>query len=419
MSEESNREPKGVRRSSFVTVEQLDRALHVTTPKAWMALGTLMAMLVAVAFWSVFGELGTHVTAEGIILSRGGMVVDVPASRNGMLTGVLVDVGDRVEQDQVVAEMYDPELTRRHRDAIALMEETRDELRRHEQDIAGQLDLLAQTVAGERARTDTLRQVAQSVIEDARRHLANVRMLEDEQVVSRASVQAAEQEVNAARRDFFDVMTRRDQLEDQALDRRVSLEETLHTVEAEYAAARREVNEIAATMEEWRVRSPLAGHVAEVKNQIGASLAAGQAVLSVETGAEGLDVRIFVSPGDGKRVKDGMPVLVSPRNAKREEYGAMIGTVASISEFPASLPGIVSVLHNEDLAASFASDGPPYAGRVALEPDSTTVSGFAWTSARGNDVDITSGTMATVEVVVDLRPPVTLALPWLRGLLAR
>ena len=413
------RRPDCVPQAPFGTPEHLDRTLSVTTPRAWIALGAILVTLTAIAIWSVMGTLGTYVQAEGIILGRGGLVVDVTSVRNGTLTRILLDVGDRVEQGEPVAETYDLEVVQRYRDAVATLEERRDELHGHEVAIAAQLSLLEANVAGQRVRADTLRQVAEHLLTEAREHLANVRMLAEERVVSRASVEAAEQRVNSAQRSLFDAMTRRDQLEAETLSSRARLNEVLTGAVTEYNAARRRVDEITSIIEEWKIRSPLSGRVAEVKSQVGSSIAAGDPVLSVETGEEGLEVRIFVPPVDGKRVREGMPVLVSPRTVRREEYGVMKGTVAAISEFPASLAGIVSLLHNEDLATSFARAGPPYPGRVALVPDSTTVSGVAWSSPRGGTVDITPGTLATVEIQVARNPPITMVLPWVKGLLSR
>ena len=56
----------------------------------------------------------------------------------------------------------------------------------------------------------------------------------------------------------------------------------------------------------------------------------------------------------------------------------MTGVVESISEFPASVDSMAAVLQNRELAETFSSSGTPYSGRIALTPDATTASGFAW-----------------------------------------
>ena len=128
-------------------------------------------------------------------------------------------------------------------------------------------------------------------------------------------------------------------------------------------------------------------------------------MLSIETGGEGLDVLIYVPPVDGKRIEAGMPALVSPATARHEEFGYIIGTVESLSEFPASLNGMIAVLQNQDLARTFSHGGPPYPGRVELALDPSTASGFAWTSPQAVGVVITPGTLATVEVETASQPP--------------
>ena len=50
------------------------------------------------------------------------------------------------------------------------------------------------------------------------------------------------------------------------------------------------------------------------------------------------------------------------------------------------------------LAQSFFRDGPVYSGRVALVPDPTTASGFAWTSANAAGQTLSAGTLASVEI---------------------
>ena len=396
------------------TPDRLDRALTVTTAKSWLALGAMLAILIAVAVWGVTGELITYVEADGIILSRGGVVADVPSPRAGTLTGVHVEVGDRIEAGAIVAELYDLEVMQRHRDAVATLDDRLRALAEQRQYMGEQLALLETNTAAQRARLDTLRTVGQRLLDDATERLDNTRTLAAEQVVSRAAVEAAQDNVNNARRSLFDVMTRSGEIEDEALGRRAQLQEALLGAEAERDAARRRVDELVAIMEEWRIRSPVAGRVTEVRGQVGSVLTVGESVIGVESGVPGLEVRVFVSPVQGTQIREGMPALVSPSTARPEEFGMMRGTVAELSQFPASLGGIVSLLQNEDLASSFTENGPPYPGRVALLPDSTAVSRVAWTSSRGAMVEITPGTLATVEIQVASQAPVALVLPWIR-----
>ena len=96
----------------LATPEALDRALTVTSAREWLALLTAVVILVAVAGWSILGEVSTFVQAPGILLNRGGRVVDAVATGMGTLQSVTA-VDQVVEKGEVVAETANQELAER------------------------------------------------------------------------------------------------------------------------------------------------------------------------------------------------------------------------------------------------------------------------------------------------------------------
>ena len=105
---------------------------------------------------------------------------------------------------------------------------------------------------------------------------------------------------------------------------------------------------------------------------------------------------------------------ISPSTVPHVEYGYVTGVVESISEFPASVDSMAAVLQNQELAETFSNGGTPYSGGVALDPDANTASGFAWTTAKGAEVELTAGTVARVEIEVERQAPITLVVPLIR-----
>ena len=410
-------EPTGTAPQTDIrTPERLDRALTVTTPKTWLALWTLIATLAAVVTWSIVGEVATYVRADGIFLSRDGLVLDIVSTSGGTLDRIVPEVGDVLTVGDLVAEVSDVGEVERHRSAVAAARERLQLLRAQEAAAAAENAQFEQNVQEQRARLRALMEAGNEILESARARLSSVEELAAEGIVSQADVDASAQTVDAARRSLFDVMGRREQLEADELQRHTLQNSAVADARLQYLEAERRVNELDVVMETWRVRATVAGRVTEIKSQLGASLAPGDPVLSIETGGEGLDVLIYVSAPDGKRVAPGMPVLVSPSTARRETYGAMTGAVQSLSEFPASPGGMAAVLQNQDLVDAFSADGPPYPGRVTLTPDPRSLSGFDWTSRRGEELSVTPGTLASVEIRVANDPPITLALPWFRDI---
>jgi HlyD family secretion protein len=94
----------------------------------------------------------------------------------------------------------------------------------------------------------------------------------------------------------------------------------------------------------------------------------------------------------------------------------MIGTVASISEFPVTPEGMAAVLHNEALAKRFSGKGAPYAVVVQLQRDTKAASGYRWSSGKGPPIRLSTGTLVRAEVTTREQPPVDLVVPIMRRL---
>ena len=82
--------------------EQLDQLMRVTTPRGWLALLALCGLLVGALSWALWGEAIEQVWGYGILLRAGG-VTNLEARVSGLLTEIYVDIGDEIEDGQVVA----------------------------------------------------------------------------------------------------------------------------------------------------------------------------------------------------------------------------------------------------------------------------------------------------------------------------
>ena len=394
--------------------EHLDRVLYVTTPKGWLALCALVVMLAAVVAWAVLGEVSTYVEARGIILSRGGAIVDATSPADARLSRILPGVGAAVSEGEPVAEIFDAGTLERHSGAIALAEEWAQTLKARKAEAREENAIIARNVARRRARLEELERTGRELVETIHQRLEEDRALLARGVANRTTVENGEQALDLARRNLIDTMRRRDEMEAGDLRRKYEINARITQAKTEHIEAARQVSELEALLDTWRIRAPVSGRVTEIKAQVGATLEPGDPILSIETGEEDIDILFYAAPADGKRIKAGMPVLVSPATVKREEFGSMLGKVESRSEFPMSLEGMVAALRNARLAETFSGAGPPYPGRVTLTPDPSTTSGFAWTSPRAADLEVTPGTLAEIEIRVSSQSPVSLLAPWLK-----
>lgn len=187
------------------------------------------------------------------------------------------------------------------------------------------------------------------------------------------------------------------------------------TVEAGQVVARVAVPD--QTVRE-KVVTPYSGHILEIKINEGDLVERGTPVLSVELltagGRQDLDAIIYVPPTEGKKIKPGMDVQISPSTVKREEFGVMLGKVASVGEFPATYQGMFRLLGSDELVQALSAGGAPIEVHVELTPDEETVSGYKWSSPQGPPTRIDSGTLCTARITLREQRPLSLVLPVLR-----
>ena len=123
----------------------------------------------------------------------------------------------------------------------------------------------------------------------------------------------------------------------------------------------------------------------------------------------------FFPDSDGKKLQPGMKVEITPTTVKRERFGGIVGTVSEVSSFPVTKEGVNRLVGNPEVTQALMAKGPQIQVFVALQPDSSTFSKFKWTSSKGPQLKVSSGTSTTVRVTVEERAPITFVLPILRS----
>ena len=95
------------------------------------------------------------------------------------------------------------------------------------------------------------------------------------------------------------------------------------------------------------VLSRYEGRVVEIKTGIGALVAQGSSLMTIEptTGERGgLQAAIYMPAAEGRRVQTKMMAEVTPSTVKREEYGFMFAEVADVSDYPATAQSMMLVV---------------------------------------------------------------------------
>jgi multidrug resistance efflux pump len=167
-----------------------------------------------------------------------------------------------------------------------------------------------------------------------------------------------------------------------------------------------------------KITSPYDGKVLEVATLAGQLINSGArlATIEAEDSKSKITSLIYFADKDGKLIKSGMEVQVTPSVVKRERYGGIVGKVTQVSTFPVTSQDIAVLVGNQELANSLAGQGEARIQVFAeLEEDKSTKNGYKWSSSKGPDVTISSGTTTEVRVKVDEVAPISYIIPLFRS----
>lgn len=398
--------------------ERLNELITVSKPTGWIALCIVVLLLSGCVIWSVLGRLPTNVAGPGILLSEGGRIYEVTAISDGALSNMAVRVGDRVEPDQLLAEITQADAEREIRGARAQLADRIADLARAISYRDEEAKLRGESITRQQQALDLRVRLGRQREETLRQRIQTTETLFRDRIVTQSEVLTLQQELAVVLQDASNANSEYARLEAEELQINNTAARRIREAEAAFDEAGRRVNTLEEALEySSRILAPVAGEVKEMRALQGARMRSGQTVLTLESRGVGIEAVIFLSPSNGSRVKVGMPVRIAPSNAPREEYGTVTGHVVSISNFPLSFEAIQASVRNEGLARSFMERGPPYEAIVRLERDAATASGYRWTSGKGVSVVLASGTTLTADVTIEFRRPIEIVIPALRDLL--
>jgi HlyD family secretion protein len=141
--------------------------------------------------------------------------------------------------------------------------------------------------------------------------------------------------------------------------------------------------------------------------------------------AKGTDAKLmsvmYFADKDGKQIKSGMEVQVTPSLVKRERFGGVIGKVQNVTPFPVTLQDMTTIIGNQNLAEGLAEGLASSGGRAPVQifaelETANTKSGYKWSSSSGPDIQLTSGTTVQVRVKVGEVAPISYVIPILKSI---
>ncbi len=417
MTELSQRTFRPLALQRAASPEQLDHLIGITKPFDWILTFVICLVLAAALTWSIVGRIPTRVLGDGILVSDGGRVVDAVSDAAGQLSSINVTIGDHVVRGQPIAQIAQTDIQQRYAGATEVFHEREREYADLTSKVASELASKSQNFAKLEAAFDQVIKATNQRIEYLTVDVSNLEDLLTKGYTTRRNVEDRRRELTDAQQRKEDTENEILKLRSQKTDLETQREHEIQQSKFSLNDARRQMNVLAEALNQnTQVISPIDGRVLEIKVSAGSVLTVGTPVIAIEGEGAKLEALVYIPTEQGKSVRPGMQARIEPSTVKREEFGTMVGTVVTVSDFPITPQGMAAVLHNDTLITRFSREGAPYAARVSLEQDLSTISGYRWAVGRGPPTRLSSGTLMRAEVTTRRQRPIDLILPLMKRL---
>lgn len=169
------------------------------------------------------------------------------------------------------------------------------------------------------------------------------------------------------------------------------------------------------------IRSPISGTLVGFEVSVGDFANPGDPLLTIMPSEGPLRAILLVGSNEFQRVNVGDQVLLSPTATPSVRFGYIQGRVARLAQAPASqgelMKAFGSTVTVQNLLSSFNSGGQvnlPFLVDVEVEQDSSGQP--IWTLRKQPPWGTPPGSMATAKIVSEKVRPISLILPFVRGL---
>ncbi|XGV94303.1 MAG: NHLP bacteriocin system secretion protein (plasmid) [Leptolyngbya sp. BL-A-14] len=455
--------------------EQLDQLMQVVGPKSWLPLAALGGLTFVAIVWSIVGRLPITVTGQGVLI-RPQKVVLVQTPGAGQILTINVKAGDAVKKGETLATLDpDPELKKQLQQELSRLSELEEQARqasdlqgqrmeREGQSSTQQRQTLLRSLQNAQNLTPVLRnkdleslradrqslqqrvQALQSLLPVLQDRVKKRQQIFEEGALSSELVLQAQQEYLNNQATLADAQSQLKQLdakeaeaERQYLSSLTNMSgisaqlreldsqetslaqqnlETTSTRQNRLQEVKRNIARLEVELKEKsKILSGYTGRVEEIAVKPGQVVAPGSniATLNAETPSDKLVSVTYFTVQDGKRIKTGMPVQVTPSTVKRERFGGIMGSVTSVSSLPATPQGALVLIGNEETVKNLMSGDRTIEVFTQLEEDPATESGYKWSSSKGPQQKLSAATTTTVRVKVGEQSPISYIIPLLKS----
>ncbi len=455
--------------------ERLDQLMYVADAKSWIPLSALGALALVALGWSIFGKIPVTVAGQGIVVFPR-RVVALQSVGVGQISSINIKVGDDLQKGQVVATLSQPDLLKQLQIEKQQLRELQEQDQSSTQLQNRQSDLQVESIQQQRRSLQknisevnilipTLREkgvtailLQRQALEERLVQLNNLspaledrlktrQDLLDRGIITGDQVLQARQEYLQNLSSIADLKAQLKQLDSQEADAQRQYLQNLNSIDdfesklkdldSQEARLRQQIQDGAFSrsnqiqqvksriarleqqiIDNTNVKSEYDGRVLEMTATSGQVVNSGTRLASIDLPDQSKKlIAVAYFPDQiGRQVLTGMNVQITPSQVKREQFGGIVGKVTVVSPYIPTIQGVNALIGSEEATRLLLPNGSAKVEVfIELEEDSNTRSGYKWSSSKGPDISLESGTLSTVQVLVEERAPITYILPFLRS----
>ena len=354
--------------------EQLDQPMQLLRPGYWALLLSLLGFSLSIVLWAIFGRLPVRINGQGVLI-RAESLQRIQNEMPGRVEELMVKVGDCVTKGA----------------PLARLDSVQQELDR--QKSINQLQLLLNQDRNE----DDL---ARNRERELQQQIARVQGLARSGAISVDDLAQRQQQLTSTK---LELEARDNQRQQQIQEQRNLI---------------RNLNE--SMRRTAIVVAPRSGCVIDRHVKLGEVLQAGSTLFELDSDQNdnGLQSLAFFAPGDGKRLRPGQRVQITPASTKAQRHGGIEGTILQVQLLPVNEEAVISRLGNPSWMKALGgkSEGPLIQVLTSLRHNRSTYSGYDWGGGSGPNLKLSPGTPTSVRVLVEERRPISYVIPILRDL---
>ncbi|MEJ2229209.1 MAG: NHLP bacteriocin system secretion protein [Alphaproteobacteria bacterium] len=315
--------------------EGLEMPLKVVGRSEWIGLIGAGIIILAAVLWGFLGTVETTVSGRGILLRQAGGTLAVTAPEKATVTAFLVQPGAEVKKGQMLARLH----LLNGQSRVTSAEQKLNALRKRRKELASYWDkyLKAQqaSLKLEHSATAEALDNAEAALKTAHAELQAAKKLKREALTTDTLFDKLQQ-------NYYSAINRRDDLRIklQGLNaRRLTLanqrDQALNTVDLSIISAKEALTSARDMLDTGSIIvAPESGRVTALAANIGDNLNADEQLLTISYGDPALSAVIYVPASSVEWLNAGARVHVTPGTVHPEEYGTVVGTVASVASYP-------------------------------------------------------------------------------------